>query len=112
MSRHRRAAWPMPVVASISCSTARDEAMRLALLAPALVLMGALTAYPTVWVAWLAFQRRVPIFGIERFEGLGNFLFLAGDARFWNAARVTVGFALASVALEVVLGLGVALVLQ
>src|SRR5262249_8826406 len=60
----------------------------LLLLAPALVTLGALTLYPTVWVLWLSLQRRVPIFDVHRFEGIGNYLFLATDPRFWKAAQV------------------------
>ncbi len=82
------------------------------LVAPALIVLGALTAYPTIWVLWLSLQRRVPIFGIDRFEGLGNFRFLIEDARFWNAAGVTLVFTVASVALELVGGLVVALALR
>ena len=59
----------------------------LLLVAPALIVLAALTAYPTIWVMWLSLQRRIPIFGIERFAGFGNFAFLAGDPRFWNAVR-------------------------
>jgi ABC-type sugar transport system permease subunit len=81
-------------------------------LAPALVTLGVLTVYPSLWVLWLSLQRRIPIFGIEAFTGLANYLFLAADARFWNGARVTVLFAVATVALEVVLGVGVALALR
>ena len=84
----------------------------LLLLAPALLVLGALTVYPTVWVLWLSLQRRIPIFGVERFEGLGNFLFLSGDPRFWNAMRVTLTFTVASVGLELVGGLAVALALR
>jgi multiple sugar transport system permease protein len=65
-----------------------------------------------VWVLWLSLQRRVPIFGVARFVGLDHFVFLAGDARFWNAVRVTLVFTVASVALELALGLAVALALQ
>src|SRR5262249_33332306 len=54
----------------------------LLLLAPALVTLGALTLYPTVRVLWLSLQRRVPIFDVHRFEGIGNYLFLATDPRF------------------------------
>ena len=82
------------------------------LVAPALLVLAALTAYPTLWVLWLSLQRRIPIFGIEQFEGLGNFVFLASDPRFWNALRVTLGFTVASVGLELVGGLAVALVLH
>jgi multiple sugar transport system permease protein len=90
----------------------RRRGQGLLLMAPALVALGALTLYPTVWVLWLSLQRRIPIFGIERFEGLGNYLFLLTDSRFWNAARVTFTFTVASVALELAFGLGVALALR
>jgi multiple sugar transport system permease protein len=63
-------------------------------------------------VLWLSLQRRIPIFGIARFVGVDHYAFLAGDPRFWNAARVTLVFTVASVALELVLGLAVALALQ
>lgn len=82
------------------------------LLAPALLVLGALTAYPTLWVLWLSLQRRIPIFGVARFEGLGNYLFLAGDPRFWSGARVTLAFTVVSVGLELVLGVVVALLLR
>src|SRR5262245_46634762 len=80
-------------------------------LLPALLALGALTVYPGLWVLWLSLQQRMPIFGIERFDGLANYAFLIADPRFWSAARVTVVFAVASVALEVGLGLAVALAL-
>ena len=83
----------------------------LVLVAPALAVLAAVTAFPALWVIWLSLQRRVPIFGIAQFEGFGNYLFLAGDARFWSAARVTIVFTVASVLLELALGLLVALAL-
>jgi multiple sugar transport system permease protein len=95
--------------------TARQRADRragLAFAAPAMLALLVLAAYPALWVLWLSLQQRVPIFGVARFVGLAHFAFLAGDARFWNAVRVTVVFTVASVVLELVLGLGVALALQ
>jgi multiple sugar transport system permease protein len=95
--------------------TPRERAARregLAYLAPALLVLGALTVYPGVWVLWLSLQQRVPIFGIARFDGLANYVFLAGDARFWTAARVTAVFTVVSVALEAGLGVATALLLR
>lgn len=83
----------------------------LVLVAPALVVLAAVTAFPALWVIWLSLQRRVPIFDIAEFVGLRNYLFLAADPRFWSAARVTLIFTLVSVGLELVLGLAVALAL-
>jgi multiple sugar transport system permease protein len=94
--------------------TPRERAARrlgLIYLSPALLALGVLTVYPGIWVLWLSLQQRMPIFGIDRFEGLGNYLFLATDPRFWTATRVTAVFTVASVSLELVLGLAVALAL-
>ena len=88
-----------------------DRRLGLLYLSPALIALGGLTVYPGLWVFWLSLQQRMPIFGIERFEGLDNYRFLLTDPRFWSAARVTLIFAVASVSLEVILGLGVALLL-
>jgi len=95
--------------------TARQRADRLtglAFSAPALLALAALAVYPGLWVLWLSLQQRIPIFNIDRFVGLRHYAFLAGDARFWNAVRVTLTFTVVSVALELVLGLLVALALQ
>jgi multiple sugar transport system permease protein len=95
--------------------TARRRAERRAALgfvAPAVLTLAVLTAGPALWVFWLSLRRRVPVFGIDRFVGLAHYAFLATDARFWSAARVTVVFTIASVALELLLGLGVALALR
>ena len=90
----------------------RARARGLLLLAPALVTLATLTLYPTIWVAWLSLQRRMPIFGVSRFEGLGNYAFLATDPRFWKAAQVTLVFTLASVALELAGGVLAAVALR
>jgi len=86
-----------------------DQRLGLYYLSPALIAIGALTVYPGLWVLWLSFQQRVPIFGIDRFDGIANYAFLFSDPRFWSALRITLVFTLASVALEVVLGVAVAL---
>ena len=89
-----------------------DRRAGLAFVAPAALALTALAVYPGLWVLWLSLHRRIPIFGIARFVGLEHYAFLAGDPRFWNAARVTVVFTGVSVALELALGLAVALALQ
>jgi multiple sugar transport system permease protein len=95
--------------------TGRERANRrqgLLLLAPTLLALAALTVYPGLWVVWLSLQHRVPIFHVARFAGLDNYAFLASDPRFWNAARTTAAFTALSVALELVLGVAVALALH
>ena len=89
-----------------------DRRQALRLLAPTLLALGALTVYPGFWVVWLSLQHRVPIFHVARFAGLDNYVFLASDPRFWNAARTTVVFTALSVTLELALGVTVALALH
>lgn len=90
----------------------RQRGLALLLLAPALAMLAAVTLYPVVSVLALSLERRVPVFGIAEFVGLRHYRFLLGDDAFWNAVRVTGIFTAASVALEVVLGLGLALLLR
>jgi len=79
---------------------------------PALVLLSLITVYPAVYVFYLSFQRRLLIFDLSKYVGLDNYLFLLGDKRFWNALGNTFYFTLISVSLELVLGLGFALLLH
>ena len=88
-----------------------DRRLAVLLLGPALLVLAAVTLYPVAWVLWLSLQHRVPVFGIERFVGLDHYLFLAGDPAFWNATRVTLTFTVVSVALEVAVAVGAAVVL-
>jgi multiple sugar transport system permease protein len=95
--------------------TLRERAERRAALcfvAPALVTLAALTAGPALWVFWLSLRQRMPVFGIDYFAGFAHYAFLATDARFWSAARVTVIFTILSVALELLFGVAVALALR
>ena len=80
--------------------------------APALILLGVLTAYPLLYVVYLSFQRRLLIFHLSQFVGLGNYFFLLQDSRFWNALKNTVYFTGTSVFLELVAGFLVALLLN
>lgn len=82
-----------------------------ALMSPALALLAAVTAFPMLYVAWLSLQHRA-LFRPPGFAGLEHYLHLAADGRFWNALGNTLYFAAVSVALELALGLAIALLLQ
>lgn len=79
---------------------------------PAVGLLGLVTVFPVLHVFYLSLQRRLPIFQISRFVGAENYLFLLEDDRFWNALRNTAYFTAVSVAGELFLGLGLALLLN
>ena len=79
---------------------------------PALALLFFITVYPVLYVIYLSFHRKLLIFDISRFVGLDNYLFLIRDERFWNAFRNTVYLTGVSVALELALGLCIAVLLN
>ena len=79
--------------------------------APALAVLAVVTVYPGLWVLWLSLHDSVPIFGLSRFAGLRHYAFLGTDTRFLSAAQTTALFAVASVTLELVLGVLVAVAL-
>ncbi len=79
---------------------------------PALVLLTLVTIYPVLSVLYLSLLRKLPLFGISKFVGLENYSFLLSDDRFWNALRNTVYFTALSVSLELLMGLGLALLLS
>jgi multiple sugar transport system permease protein len=83
-----------------------------ALLAPAVAYTAAIALLPVLATVWLSFRRQLPIFGISEFTGLDNYRFLLQDARFWNALGNTAYFVGVSVTLELLLGLGFALLLN
>jgi multiple sugar transport system permease protein len=90
----------------------RDRGWAYLMVAPAVALLAAVALYPIVAAVWLSLHRVVLVFHEWRFVGLGNYRFLASDARFWTALGNTGYFALVSVALELALGLAFALLLH
>ena len=82
------------------------------LAAPAFVLVGLMALAPIMAALWLSLHRRLPIFGVDEFVGLWNYLQLWSDDRFWAACRTTLYFTGLSVTAELLLGFGVALLLD
>lgn len=82
------------------------------LIAPAMALLGLFALAPILASVWLSFHRRLPIFKIDEFVGLRNYVVLLGDERFWSACGTTVYFTVLSVTAELVLGLGMALLID
>lgn len=81
--------------------------------APALLTASALLVAPWVYAVGLSLFRWKPLESeLVTFVGLGNYLALARDGGFWRSVRVTVVFAAASVALQMVVGTWLALQLH
>ncbi len=83
-----------------------------AFLAPAGIVLALVTLFPALGVVWMSLEQRALVRGAPEFVGLDNYLRLLGDPRFWNAFANTAYFTGVSVALELALGLAVALLLS
>jgi ABC-type sugar transport system permease subunit len=97
-------------------SRQKREERRLALflLAPAALIMASVTAYPLVrslWISLLKWDLTKPQLG-HSFIGFKNYLNVLNDPVFWQCAKVTVVFVIGAVALEILLGLLIALLLN
>jgi ABC-type sugar transport system permease subunit len=91
---------------------ARDIRLAYLLLAPALLLLATALAYPLGWEVWTSLTDLSPLNdGPTAFVGLDNYRRLAADPGFWRAAGITVGYAAATSAVKLALGLGFALLL-
>lgn len=82
------------------------------LIAPAVAALVAVALYPILAAVGLSLQRVILVFHEQRFIGLDNYAFLLRDGRFWSALRNTAYFTGVAVALELLLGLGFALLLD
>lgn len=90
-----------------------ERRLALLLVAPAAVLMLAVTAYPIGYAVWLSLQRNnfaAP--NDTAFIGLDNYQTILTDRYWWTALAVTLGITVVSVSIEFVLGLSLALVMH
>ena len=79
---------------------------------PSLVLVLGIAIYPIIYAFYLSTTNRVLQNPVTRFVGLKHYLSNLTDDRFWSFVRVTAEFVLASVGLELLLGFGLALLLN
>ncbi|MGH7318512.1 MAG: carbohydrate ABC transporter permease [Candidatus Rokuibacteriota bacterium] len=90
----------------------RDQWVGVAFIAPTLFVLGALLGYPIFYNLYISLFQKHAFLPIETYVGLQNYHELAADHQFWasllNATVYTVG----TVALQIALGVGSALVLH
>ena len=80
---------------------------------PSLAMIALVAAYPIGYAIWLSLNEySVRVAGLSRWAGLRNYTDVLSDPAFWEAFRTTFIFTGASVALEVLLGLGMALAMH
>jgi multiple sugar transport system permease protein len=83
------------------------------LCAPAALVMVAVTAYPILYSVWLSLQRFDLKFPDEReFVGLDNYVTVLSNNYWWTAFGVTMLITVVTVAIELVLGMALALIMH
>ncbi|MBQ1073344.1 sugar ABC transporter permease [Micromonospora sp. C31] len=83
------------------------------LCAPAALVMLLVTAYPIIYSVWLSLQRYDLRFPAEReFVGLENYVTVLTNEFWWTAFGVTALITVVTVAVELVLGMGLALIMH
>lgn len=84
------------------------------LITPAAVIMTVVTLYPLLrsfWISLHTWDLMKPGLG-HPFVGLKNYLYILKDENFWQSVQITFMFVLGAVALEITLGLALALLLN
>ncbi|MGV8874008.1 MAG: carbohydrate ABC transporter permease [Rhodococcus sp. (in: high G+C Gram-positive bacteria)] len=98
---------------NVSDGKKAERRLGLLLVAPAAILMLAVTGYPIIYAFWLSLQKYNLAFPEDReFVGLSNYVTVLTDGYWWTAFSVTAGITIISVIIEFVLGLAVALVMH
>lgn len=91
----------------------REQNTAWIMLLPALLLLLLVFAYPIARAFWLSlFTQNLGTKLQAEFSGLDNYVRMAGDGRFWQSFLTTSIFTTTSVVLELLLGMGIALVLN
>jgi len=88
----------------------QEQRFALALLAPALILLVLTTTIPLVYLAWNSLHRiDLGMPWLSGFAGLDNYAKMGNDPRFWSSLWLTVVYTCSTVALQVAVGLSLAL---
>jgi multiple sugar transport system permease protein len=102
-----------PAKAPLSEGARAERRLGWLLCAPAVALMVAVTAYPIGYAIWLSLQRYDLRFPAQRqFVGLANYATVLGNRLWWTAFGVTLFITVVSVAIELVLGMGLAMIMR
>ena len=84
----------------------------LAAILPSLVLVLTIAIYPIGYAFYLSMTDKIMQNPVTHFIGLGNYIKNFTSPRFWTFVRITAEFVLISVGLELLIGFGLALLLN
>src|SRR5262250_3760099 len=82
------------------------------LLAPSLLVLGGLVVFPVLYNAWLSLFDKHAFLPVQRFVGLGHYIYFAHDEEFWNSFGHGLVYAGATLVLQIAVGIPAALLLN
>jgi multiple sugar transport system permease protein len=77
-----------------------------------LLLLCALTVYPVAYGIWISFFNKHSFFPEQSFIGLANYVAVFADEEFWRSLKLGLIYSLTTIALQLVLGVAAALLLN
>lgn len=94
-------------------STLADVASRWAFMAPAAIILAAMLAYPIFYTLQISFSRfDLMTFSAAEWVGFDNYVHVLNDYRFWSSMRVTLIYLVSALPLQIVLGFGIAFLIN
>ena len=90
-----------------------ERRLAIMMVAPSMILIAIVAAYPIIYAVWLSLHEySVRVAGLSRWAGFRNYSNALSDPAWWAAFEHTLIFTVVSVALELVIGLGMALAMH
>jgi multiple sugar transport system permease protein len=90
-----------------------ERRFALALFLPAFLVLVATTTFPLVYLLWTSVHKvELAMPWLSGFAGADNYARMGADPRFWNSLELTLIYTGATVALQVMVGLGLALLVM
>jgi trehalose/maltose transport system permease protein len=90
-----------------------ERRLAVAMVAPSLIVIGIVAAFPIGYAIWLSLNQYSVIHpGLSRWVGLDNYIDALKSSAFWGSVKTTFIFTGISVSLELVIGIGMALLMH
>ena len=92
---------------------AGERGFALLMVSPGLLVLILTTSFPLAYLIWSSFQTlNLAMPYLDGFAGLDNYIAMLGDGRYWHALKLTAIYTISSVSLQLVIGLGLALLVM
>jgi multiple sugar transport system permease protein len=103
---------PVPVRRRSSRLARSERNLGILLILPVILVIALLVLVPLAQVVWDSLGNRTFLSNVSHFIGLGNYTTLLSSSNFWQTFEHSAGWTIASVALQLIIGLALALLLN